>query len=169
MRQFLLRDEPSDEELGIIFHTPLSDYNALIRLQKSAVPRYAECVQFSPQEKVGEKQLLIFFFSVFLFVLGSSYYFLLPFENWICEITHGEFILKECTCTYDLFLLLQTHAGSQFKNLALARKKPHTTRVHFDAVELYLRDLRAAYGHSCMFFYDAYGGDVIGVVFDPQV
>ena len=40
--------------------------------------------------------------------------------------------------------------------------------IHHDAAALFVADVTAAYGHSCLFFHDRYGGDVVAVVMDPQ-
>ncbi|KAM9331048.1 nucleolar protein 6 [Gastrophryne carolinensis] len=40
--------------------------------------------------------------------------------------------------------------------------------VDFDPVQLYLKELRDSYGEFALFFYDKYGGDVIGVLWNPS-
>lgn len=39
--------------------------------------------------------------------------------------------------------------------------------VDYDPVQFYLSDLRESYGEFALFFYDAHGGDVIGVLWNP--
>lgn len=41
--------------------------------------------------------------------------------------------------------------------------------VDFDPVEKYLTTLRENYGHFAMFFHDSYGGNTIGVLWNPKV
>lgn len=38
----------------------------------------------------------------------------------------------------------------------------------FDPVQMYLSELRAAYGEYALFFHDRYGGNLIGVIWKPQ-
>ncbi|XP_050699179.1 nucleolar protein 6-like isoform X2 [Eriocheir sinensis] len=40
--------------------------------------------------------------------------------------------------------------------------------VMFDCAQLYLRDLKDAFSHLALFFYDEHGGESIGVVWKPQ-
>ena len=40
--------------------------------------------------------------------------------------------------------------------------------VGFDPAQCYLKELRVGFGHLALFFYNAYGGSVIGVVWRPE-
>ncbi|XP_063610087.1 nucleolar protein 6-like [Penaeus indicus] len=40
--------------------------------------------------------------------------------------------------------------------------------VMYDAASMYLEELKEAYSHLALFFYDEHGGDVIGVVWNPK-
>ncbi|ROT73818.1 putative nucleolar protein 6 [Penaeus vannamei] len=43
-----------------------------------------------------------------------------------------------------------------------------TPVVMYDAASMYLEELKEAYSHVALFFYDEHGGDVIGVVWNPK-
>jgi U3 small nucleolar RNA-associated protein 22 len=63
--------------------------------------------------------------------------------------------------------------AKKYKNLALQDESTQAateqkTVVSHDPAQLYLRDLRSAYGDAALFFYDKLGGDVIGVVWNPD-
>lgn len=45
----------------------------------------------------------------------------------------------------------------------------HLPIVDFDPVSIYVRELSETYKSNAMFFYDRYGGDVVGVVWKPKM
>ena len=60
----------------------------------------------------------------------------------------------------------------KFKNLEVNApkiKSRNDVKADFDPVQLYLKEVRAHYGDIARVYHDTYGGDVIGVVWTPQV
>ncbi|KAG9488294.1 hypothetical protein GDO78_007867 [Eleutherodactylus coqui] len=50
----------------------------------------------------------------------------------------------------------------------IKNKDPRFPVVDYDPVQLYLSELRESYGEFALFFYDAHGGEVIGVIWNPS-
>ncbi|TPX62830.1 hypothetical protein PhCBS80983_g00180 [Powellomyces hirtus] len=57
----------------------------------------------------------------------------------------------------------------KYKNLVSMKDRELALLSEIDPVEYYLRDLHTAFGDCALFFHDRYGGDVIGVVWNPTV
>ncbi|KAJ3154943.1 hypothetical protein HDU86_004462 [Geranomyces michiganensis] len=58
---------------------------------------------------------------------------------------------------------------STFKNLIALKDRELALLSDIDPAELYVADLTTAFGDSALFFHDRFGGDVIGVVWNPLV
>ena len=99
-----------------LFRTSLSDYDVLIKLKASGLPRKEHKVDYAPPSAKSQRK--------------------------------------------------------KYKNLAVDANDQEgtesTTLVDHDPVQCYLRDLKSHYGGHALFFYDKLGGDVIGVVWNPD-
>lgn len=58
--------------------------------------------------------------------------------------------------------------GGPGEKLTFTKIRDEVPVVDFDPVKLYVDDLRTAYGHLCVFFYDKYGGTDIGGLWTPK-
>ncbi|KAJ3150218.1 hypothetical protein HDU89_003307 [Geranomyces variabilis] len=58
---------------------------------------------------------------------------------------------------------------STFKNLLALKDRELALLSEIDPAELFVSDLTTAFGDSALFFHDRYGGDVVGVVWNPLV
>ncbi|KAI8995966.1 Nrap protein [Gaertneriomyces semiglobifer] len=57
---------------------------------------------------------------------------------------------------------------AKYKNLLQVKDAELALLSHIDPAELYLEELQSAFGDVALFFHDRYGGDVIGVVWNPK-
>eukprot|EP00054_Salpingoeca_dolichothecata_P004849 m.32177 g.32177 ORF g.32177 m.32177 type:complete len:923 (+) comp14918_c0_seq2:977-3745(+) len=136
-----------EADLEVLFRTPLDEYDALLHLDHTNVPRYAENIDFSP-DKTGEEQ-------------QQANATKRKYKNFELATLSARKRAKAAKGK------AQKGKGSdESQNVT----KPTTIvpAVDFDPVNLFVEDLRARFGDVALFFYDRLGGDVIGVAFDPQ-
>ncbi|KND02445.1 rRNA-processing protein UTP22 [Spizellomyces punctatus DAOM BR117] len=68
--------------------------------------------------------------------------------------------------SYDPEILAETMP--KYKNLMMVKDRELALLSEIDPVQWYLDELQAAFGHVALFFHDKYGGDAIGVVWNPK-
>lgn len=99
-----------------LFRTSLADYDVLIKLKPSTLPRKEQKVDYTPPSAKSQRK---------------------KYKNLEADA--------------------DDHAGTE-----------SSTLVDHDPVQCYLRELKKHYGGHALFFYDKLGGDVIGVVWNPD-